>query len=233
MKYKCLTKRLLSLMLVLSIVMSFAVPCVSAKESAETELDITKVDGSAISAALMQASAADDCDDSDVLTYADSDTLRVSIVLEEASTIDAGYSPKGIAENADAMAYRSKLERKQDTMASTISARALDGAKLDVQWNLTLAANIISANVKYGQIDKIEKIPGVKEVIIENCYEPAVVSGEESYDPLMVTSSQMTGATAAYAAGYTGAGSRIAVIDTGTAVNHQSFAESAYLYSLR
>lgn len=30
------------------------------------------------------------------------------------------------------------------------------GTELDVVWNLTLAANIISANVQYGQIEDIK-----------------------------------------------------------------------------
>ena len=34
-------------------------------------------------------------------------------------------------------------------------------------WNLTLATNIISANVQYGQIEKIENVQGVKQVLIE------------------------------------------------------------------
>ena len=53
------------------------------------------------------------------------------------------------------------------------------GGKLDVVWNLTLAANIISANVKFGQIAAIEAVKGVKEVLIETCYEPDVVKAAE------------------------------------------------------
>ena len=58
-------------------------------------------------------------------------------------------------------------------MAAAISKQALNGAKLDVVWNMTLAANIISANVQYGQIEKIKEVAGVQEVILENRYEPA------------------------------------------------------------
>ncbi len=41
-------------------------------------------------------------------------------------------------------------------------------------------------------------------------------------DPNMATSGEMIGTSAAYAAGYTGAGMRIAVIDTGIDTDHQS-----------
>ena len=42
----------------------------------------------------------------------------------------------------------------------------------------------------------------------------------------------MIGAGAAWAAGYTGAGTRIAVIDTGLDTDHQSFNPSAFRYAL-
>ena len=59
-------------------------------------------------------------------------------------------------------------------MAQTISRQALSGEELDVVWNLTLAANLISADVVYGDIEAIQAVPGVKEVILETRYEPAV-----------------------------------------------------------
>ena len=40
-------------------------------------------------------------------------------------------------------------------------------------WNLTLAANIISANVEYGQIEKIEKISGVELCSLRPATSPA------------------------------------------------------------
>lgn len=91
--------------------------------------------------------------------YADTDVVRVSIVLSDPSTLDKGFSASDIASGSKkAMKYRDKLESKQDKMAKTISKKALDGQALDVVWNLTLATNIISANVQYGQIEKIEQI---------------------------------------------------------------------------
>ncbi|MBQ7871359.1 MAG: S8 family serine peptidase, partial [Oscillospiraceae bacterium] len=48
----------------------------------------------------------------------------------------------------------------------------------------------------------------------------------------MGTSPGKIGTTVAWSAGYTGAGTRIAIIDTGTDTEHQSFNEAAYQYSL-
>lgn len=43
----------------------------------------------------------------------------------------------------------------------------MNGSRLDVVWNLTLAANLISANVKYGQIQDILSVDGVADVVVE------------------------------------------------------------------
>ena len=166
--------------------------------------------------------------------YADTDVVRVSIVLSDPSTLDKGFSASDIASGSKkAMKYRDKLESKQDKMVKTISKKALDGQALDVVWNLTLATNIISANVQYGQIEKIEQIKGVDSVLIETQYEPCVVKESETTDPNMATSSNMIGSNFAWANGYTGAGSKVAIIDTGADTDHPSLSGAAYSYAVK
>ena len=169
----------------------------------------------------------------DTPEYGDTDVVRVSIVLKDASTLAKGYSSEDIATNSAAMKYRQKLETKQEKMAKTISKKALGGEALDVVWNLTLAANIISANVEYGQIEKIEKISGVEAVLIETRYEPCVVKDNETTDPNMATSGSMIGSHVAWADGYTGAGSKVAIIDTGADTDHPSLDPDAFTYAVK
>ena len=71
------------------------------------------------------------------------------------------------------------------TSAAAISTEALDGEPLDVVWNLTLAANLISANVPYGKMEAIRELSGVQDVILETRYAPCVVDREEAADPNM------------------------------------------------
>ena len=166
--------------------------------------------------------------------YADTDVVRVSIVLSDPSTLEKGFTAADIAAGSrQAMKYRDKLESKQDKMVKTISKKALDGQALDVVWNLTLATNIISANVQYGQIEKIENVKGVKQVLIETQYEPCVVKESETTDPNMATSSNMIGSNFAWANGYTGAGSKVAIIDTGADTDHPSLSGAAYSYAVK
>ena len=72
-------------------------------------------------------------------------------------------------------------------MVQKIDAALKDS--IDVVWNLTFAGNIISANVRYAQIEEIAKVQGVKKVFVENRYEPMVIDKNETNDPNMATSS--------------------------------------------
>ena len=221
-------KRLVSLMLVLAIGCGFALPAAAA--SGKPQVSWEQVDNGEVHAALPRNEVNSPDKEPD---YQDSDVVRVSIVLEEPATLEMGYSTMGIAENQSAMSYRTALARNQEAVVQSISSRALDGQTLDVVWKLTLAANLVSANVPYGKLDAIRQVPGVKAVVLENRYEPAVVqTQEEAAEPLMATSGAMIGTSAAWASGYTGAGRRIAVIDTGIDTAHQSFDGASLRYSL-
>ena len=162
------------------------------------------------------------------LPYSQNDTVRVSIVLDGKSTLDAGYSTKGFVENQSAVAYRDQLKQQQFTVQKSIESKL--NKSLDVKWNLTLAVNIISANVKYSDINKIKLVSGVKDVVIENRYDALE---DTVADPNTAnTSTYMVGATETWESGYSGAGPRIAIIDTGIDTNHQSFNADAFMYSI-
>lgn len=229
-----LAKRLLSLMLAVVLVCGLVIPAHAVENGSEQsnkqDLAFEKVDNSGVSASKLDGLHADDPEQISEAEYSANDVVRVSIVLEDPSTLAAGYSTAGIANNAAALSYRVSLKANQEKVTSEINAAI--GSTIDVKWNLTLAANIISANVAYSQIDAIKEVPGVKDVVLENRYEPDVVDTDLADDPNMATSGAQIGSAQAWAAGYTGAGSRIAVIDTGIDLDHQSFDASGFNYSL-
>ena len=132
----------------------------------------------------------------------------------------SGLSTAALAVSPQMQQTRQSLEANQAALARRISNQVLGGEPLDVVWNLTLAANLISANIPYGKVEEIQAMPGVASWCWGQ-YEPAVYS-QGPADPNMSTSAEMIGSSAAYAAGLTGAGTRIAVIDTGTDTDHQS-----------
>jgi len=159
--------------------------------------------------------------------YADTDMVRVMIVLAEEPAMKELKGGESFTTDIKAMEYRAALQAKQEKLARDISVQALKGEKLDVVWNLTLMANAISANVRYGDIEKIAKVRGVEKVYLETVYYPQTAETNN------IVAQEMTGAGVAQNSyGYYGAGTAIAVIDTGTDPDHQSFSAEGFAYAL-
>ena len=170
-------------------------------------------------------------DTEDAEQYGIDDTVRVSIVLKGAPTTEK-YSPDAATKSRAAENYRAKLKSDQDKVSEKISKSVLGGDTLDVVWNLTLSANLISANVEYGKIDEIKKLSEVKDVIIETYYETEDVYTDNAADPDMILAGEMTNTYTAWSDGYTGAGSSVAIIDTGIDTKHLSFDAEAFDHAL-
>ena len=227
--------RVLAMLLVLALTAGL-VPAALAANS-ETAVAFKQVPNDTLDTLIRPDVAVGEIEDTemgeDTAAYQAHDLVRVSIILEDASTLEA-YSDAAaegtLAEDAAAVSYRAALQRKQDSVVRKISSTILGREDLDVVWNLTLVANMISANVEYGKIEQIKQIPGVADVVLEQQYEPA--ASENTVQPNMEISTGMTGTTTAWSTGYTGAGMRIAIIDTGLDTSHQSFDNGAYEYAL-
>ncbi len=210
-------QRLLSLVLAMTMVLGLGVTGVSAKETTSSKLSYEVLDPDSVTAQLVNT---EEIEETDASAYADDETVRVTIVME-------GQPVAVFAGEADWADASQQLKQQQDEVAAEISTQVLGGEELDTVWNLTLAMNAISANVEYGQIEAIEQVEGVAAVILETKYMP--LGDAETTN---IVSQTMTGANTVQASGYTGAGTRIAVVDTGVDTDHQSFAESSFQYAL-
>ena len=157
------------------------------------------------------------------------ETVRVLIVMDGKSAIEKGYSTDAIAQDKSAMKYADKLEKKQEEITEKISEEALNGEALGVRYNFTLLANAVSADVAYGDVEKIQAVEGVEGVYVVPKYD---VAASDAASPNTVTAGEMVGSYDTWAAGYTGAGQRIAVIDTGLDTDHPSFDGGAFDYGL-
>ena len=220
-------KRLLSVLLVVSMLVSLTVTGYAAGTTTKSgrELELEELDPSTLNVPVVGQQEEDET--AETLPYGFNDIVRVSIFLDAPSTLDKGYSTQNIAQNSSAMAYRQTLRRQQATVTANIE-KAIK-ADLDVVWNLTLAANAISANVRYGDIATIKNVAGVKSVELENRYEATSVADRPN---TAITTEEMVGAAQAWADGYYGAGSRVAIIDTGLDTDHQSFNADAFDYAV-
>lgn len=156
------------------------------------------------------------------------ETVRAVIFLKDASLVDSGYSTMGLADNAAAMAYSDKLVNTQDSVIRRIETNVLKGEALDVIYQFTIGVNAVAVSVPYGKLDEIAKVQGVDKVLLDTLYELP----QEPADPDTGTSGEMVQSYSTWADGYTGAGSRIAIIDTGIDRDHPSFSEEGFYYGL-
>lgn len=207
--------RLLSVLLALCIVLSIPLAAMAMDEA--TTLGLTKTDANASGLLSENTEPQLDTPDPD-------ESVRIIIIFKDKAVVEKGFSTLGIASNDEALAYSDKLIGKQETAMASIE-RAL-GKELEVHYHFTLGVNGVATTVRYEEVAQIEKMSNVREVYIENLYYPDTV------EPDTATSGDMTGAYNAWANGYTGAGSRIAVIDTGLDTDHPSFDSELFLYGL-
>ena len=209
--------RLVSVLLALCLLLSIPLVAGAASESYDLQLNSTAANASGLANAGSQTKVLD--------TPEADELLRVIIIFKDRALVEKGYSTAGLAENDDALAYSSKLIGKQETAMQAVER--VVGTELPVHYRFTIGVNGVATTVRYDQIPAIEKLSNVRAVYIENRYQPDVIA-----EPDTGTSGDMTGSYRAWANGYTGAGSRIAIIDTGLDTDHPSFDASCFRYGL-
>ena len=243
------TKRLVSILLAAAMILSHAdlsfaqdhgshaheeEPAEQAAEDSSRELELEDLDPSSLGVKKLGETEDTDSEDLDpsALTPDTSleQTVRVSIFLDDKAAVDAGFDTQGIGTNRSAAAYRSTLKAKQAGLTSRIET--VLGHTLDVKWNLTLLTNAISAYVRVKEIPLIARLDGVKKVERERHYEAPAGDGAD-LPQTANTSANMVGAVNAwYELGYTGAGSKVAIIDTGLDTAHQSVDADAFSHAI-
>ena len=220
------TKKFLSVLLSVLMLFTVVIPAVSAVAGdGSVELAVTPIDPSTLNIPKLGEVEAEDLIPDEKLPYGLDETVRVSIFLAQPSARDAGYAVQGVSENPSAVSYQETLRRNQASVQAKIEAAT--GRAIDVKWNLTLLTNAISANVRYGDIPTIEKLDGVLSVEIENRYE-APVTAPEADAPQMTNARDMVRSSFGNATNYNGAGQKLAIIDTGLDVDHQSVNADAF-----
>lgn len=210
---KSLKKRLLALLLTATMVLGLCAGVTPVRAVNETGFSYTHLDKSQVTAPLFDGAQVVE-NQNDTL-YA-GQTVRATVVL------------KGETNTLLQTEAATTRRAQQDALVQKFSDEVLDGAKVDVVWHLTLATNALSLNIPYEALAKIRTMEGVKAVFVERRYMPLADA------PASTIAQTMTGVDAVReSCGLTGAGTRVAVIDTGTDTDHRSFDNEAYLESLK
>ena len=107
MKHTSIFHRILSVMLILAMLAGEMLPTFVFAVGHSTHdhgsnVSFTQVDNNQVSAGMTPSNRTEISDEAD---YADTDNVRVSIVLSRKSTLDAGYSAMDITANKGAIQY--------------------------------------------------------------------------------------------------------------------------------
>lgn len=150
------------------------------------------------------------------------ETVRVFIIFDKEAVVDKGFALDGVAGNKSAMAYAKELKQEQDAVLAKVNPEI----EIDARYSFTLLSNAVSAEVLRSQIDEITNTEGVAAVVEAPVYE--LTDKDEAAQPNTVTAGEMNGSFTVWGNGYTGAGMRVAIIDTGLDTDHPSFDAAAF-----
>lgn len=168
--------------------------------------------------------------------YADDEEVTVIVEMEEApvldyfgmssyASVDGENSGEAVSEfltSEDAREFSDELIAAQDEIASEISdlqetgpARQAQEVEVVAQWSLL--TNAMAVRVPYGLLSEIRQMDGVKRAYVQHVYErpETQTKSVDVSDPLYSFSLDMVDAEEAWAKGYTGKGTLVAVLDTG------------------
>lgn len=161
--------------------------------------------------------------------YQADEEVTVIVELKENSLLDrfggriSTYQAKSY--NTDVKAYlesdgtqlsRDKMIQTQNKVADSIkSMNKTRSASSDVLYHYTTVMNGFAMNVKYGQLEDIKNMPGVKTAYVARTY--------ELVEPAMTTSNGMIDSQVAHALDYNGEGMVVAILDTGLDTSHEAF----------
>lgn len=221
-------KRFVALLLSLCMVLTVVLPNVSVvfaaeKEDASQSLAISELDGSLFDIDLtsQDASTSDLALDTQIIDP--EEEVRVIIVMEGDSIIE---EDSAAVLNDETEEKAATLEEDQAAVVAEIEETVFDGESLEITYNYTWLLNGVAASVPYGTIKQIEAVSGVKKVLVQNVY--SVCQTEAGTDgvasPMTISDGVMIGRESTWAAGYTGKGMKIAIVDTGIDIDHQNFA---------
>lgn len=154
------------------------------------------------------------------------ETVRLIVVLEGDSLLDQGYTAAQIAYGSTKILKASQsLVAQQEKIVDKISD--LVSADVSAKYNYSVAINGFAVEVPYGAKEAISELDGVEKVFVAPQYSLPDDVTSDSIDTNMVTTSQTFGSALTWdELGYTGAGMRIAIIDTGLDTDHPSFVDA-------
>lgn len=154
------------------------------------------------------------------------DEVTFIVEMKAGSLLNAGYSANEIAaQTASVMSYQNKQIATLDALKERLNDSFGAEENFEINFTYTVATTGLSVTTQYGNKAAIEAMPGVEKVYVAPMFTLPndQVSEEVNLTPSTSNSSTMIGADTLNASGYTGIGTRIAILDTGILLTHPNF----------
>ncbi|MDO4564978.1 MAG: S8 family serine peptidase [Clostridia bacterium] len=177
------------------------------RELTETEDNVvtSSSDGKTISGDLtaLESGLADDTVVTAIVIFGDDGAAPLDEELTSTKAADARSAMRG-----EQNAFVARMQQKFE---------------VELLFNYTVLANGIAIETTYGNLATIEQMEGVQAVYIANEYSVPEVTVEDEVDPDSYWAATITGAMEMYYNGLTGAGTTVAILDTGLTTTHEAF----------
>lgn len=159
---------------------------------------------------------------------ASDELVKLIVVLDDAAPAAAPGRKNAPALNGAEALRESVKDEIAALDGGSASASGRRGApkqsSVSFGYDFDVLLNGFAVTAPYGWLEKINAIDGVKEAFAARTYYPMAGGSGSGYENDF--SQNFAGADAARAAGYTGKGQLIAVLDTGIDSSHEAFAET-------
>ena len=143
--------------------------------------------------------------------YADDEIVRAIVLLEGETEADAGE-----VGSEKAATQRVKLVNQHNAVF-----KAMTGINYELKYEYTRLLNGFSCDVAYGDLEAIAAIEGVEAVHIANSFESPVLSTPA--DTKQSVANEIVDNDLMHRSGWEGAGTVVAVLDTGLTLDHEAF----------
>ena len=231
-------KRLLAVVLVLSMVLSY-VPLVHAwneeasfSDSSGGKLGLTASSGIDPDAGFAtNTDALTKFEQSGLLPFSqtenvsvfDPDDLVTFIVALDCQSLLELYSSAEIGQQTDAVvAHQRQLDTQVAQVQAVVEATFGETEGFQLGYTYSIAMVGFSVTTAYRHMDALAALEGVKSVYVAPTFS-VPENSQDGLSALTANSSNMIGADILNELGYTGKGQRIAILDTGIDVDHPSF----------
>ncbi|MGM9641413.1 MAG: S8 family serine peptidase [Faecousia sp.] len=157
--------------------------------------------------------------------------VRVIVAMEDAPLLDRGFTTAQIAAQGQAVTTEVRnLQARQDLVLNRIESIVDSYAagnhadmELTVRYTYHVVLSGMAVEVPYGTLDAIRALPGVEAAFVSPVYAVPEDMGSDISPNMYATKDTFGSALTWNTLGYTGAGMRIAIVDTGLDLDHPSF----------